>query len=715
MNTTPSTPAVPSEKLANLLTALDPAQPAAAAVGASGDAGKLLELLSRPPRGRHRFEYARKGEMLGFLRECFASWRTFDTAGAAKFEAMTLEQAKAPRATMNIASLGRAWWATGDERYGRAFEKFYLAAPTGEMFNWGSFNGSQGVKEIDAYFLLLDCPGFSRAGRIAFLDHLYAITCDAWDTHTSTWPQLSLGTEGHNWYLHGMHSLPFFGLLFPEFARSAFFVKTGWSVVEEHVRGHYKDDGGARETTLGYQCGNMRCLWDFYLIAHRNGWPVSSGFVEKLVNATMFLLRLAAPDGMMPAYGDTFRPDSKLAALASIAAALSGDGECKWYAERLRTVDAGIPEGETPGRITESAFWAVGLEGAQAYEQTREKNPNHTSVLMGPTGYAALRDADGRDASYMSIAAADRGPIVTSHGHNEIFSVDVSAMGVRFLGESGPAPYGDSVGRDYDQSTQAHNCLTVDDREQAPLIGEWRWGRVVTPAVRRWISEPTHDFFHGVHEGYYTYRSGQETIHARKVFFAKAGAGLARSYWVVMDWLSSREEHDYSVYWHGCVPGAVKGKAIELGDAGATRLAVIPPAGDAMTPRQVTGAGLSAYLTEKKLDAARHPCFVYSHHAQSDCLIWVLVPLAPGEALPTVERVPVKVNGREETHDGASAVRVKFANCTDTLCVSHKDFDAELAFGKWKDWGHLSLHRESADGRALATVNHTMADGICGR
>ena len=36
--------------------------------------------------------------------------------------------------------------------------------------------------------------------------------------------------------------------------------------------------------------------------------------------------------------------------------------------------------------------------------------------VMGPTGYAALRSGDDAGAAYLAIAAANRGPIVTSHG-----------------------------------------------------------------------------------------------------------------------------------------------------------------------------------------------------------------------------------------------------------------------------------------------------------
>jgi len=486
-------------KAGSLAAAIDFTRLELAAVRDAPDpAAAFVQHVTTSLRGRFRFEWERKVEILAFLNDTYDAWRTYDLTVAQRYENMTIDQAQNDRALSSIAALGQAWWATGDERYGKAFERFYLGVPTGDMFNWGEFNGSQGSLELNAYYLLQDCPGFSAAGRVAFFDHLYAITVDAWDTHTSQWDQLGLGPEGHNWYLHGMHVLPFLGVLFPEFKRAGFFRRTGWSVVEDHVRGHLKTDGGARETTLGYQAGSMLCLWDFYQLAHRNGIPMSPGFADRLLTATLFLLRLASPQGGLPSFGDGGHTPGGLATLAAVATALTGDGECKWYAEYGCACVSGGRKEEPADAISQEAFWRVGLSGAATYQTTRSRDPHQVSVLFGQTGYVAMRSDDGPTAAYLAVAAADRGPIVTSHGHNDIFALDVHANGVRFLGEMGCAPYGTSPGRMYDQRTEAHNCLTVDGREQSPIVDEWRWSAVVTPAVRRWISCGTHDFFHGV-------------------------------------------------------------------------------------------------------------------------------------------------------------------------------------------------------------------------
>ena len=701
-----------NEKLSRVLGRLDTTQPAAAAIRASADpAAALLAHLSGSQRPRYRFEYERKDDLLAYLRDRYPAWRNADLTQARRFEAMTIEQARGPRATSAVAALGAAWWATRDERWGKAFERFYLQTRTGEMFNWGSFNGTQLDHELDAWFLLLDCPGLSPEGRVAFLDHAFAIADDAWDTHTSNWPQNSLGTEGHNWYLHGVMGLPAIGLVFPEFKRASFLLRTSVSVFEEHLRGHYKPDGGARETTLGYNVGNLRCLWDFFLLARRNGVPLSARFAERTLDATLFLLRLMTPDGFVPVFGDTGRWPAMMTHIAALAVAATGDARCKWYCERAKLADSSPPGDAPPGVLPQGVFWRAGLEGAMIYEATRAVNPHHTSVLMGHTGYAALRDGDGPDANYLALAAADRGPIVTSHGHNDIFAIEVHAHGKRYIGEVGPAPYGDSPGRDYDQRTEAHSTLAIVGAEQAELMGEWRWHSVVTPQVRRWISEPTHDFIDAAHEGYYRYRK-REALHRRKVFFLKRSPANPRAYWVVFDWLESNVENDYRAYFHGLVPGRVDGRRVVLqGDAG-HEVTITPPTGDALTVERVTSAGLSAYIAELKLAPEAHPCFAFGKRSASDCFVWLIAPVSPGDAAPVIERVPAKVNGEEQDAHGATAVRIGVGGHDDLLCVSHKDFDAELEFAGVRTWGHFAFRRGGASAMA---IDYTMSDGVCGR
>ncbi|OGV70041.1 MAG: hypothetical protein A2340_13470 [Lentisphaerae bacterium RIFOXYB12_FULL_60_10] len=701
-------------KADHVMQAVDLERPELAAVrGSATPAEAFAQYVSGRPAGRFRVEYRRKVEILAFCKAHYDAWRSFDPAAADRVAAMTIEQARVPRALSGVRKLGQAWWATGDPKYGTAFEQFYRDNETGSMFTWGAFNGSQGLYELDAWFLLLDCPGFTVEGRVAVLDHLAAIADYAWDDAVSQWNQLALGPEGHNWYLHGMQILPFIALLFPEFKRSEFFLKTGFSVVEEHLRAHYRADGGARETTPSYQQGSVNWLWDFYALARRNAIPLSEGFETRLMNATMHLLRLATPQGSVPSIGDSHHESGGLTNLAAIAAALSGDRECKWYAEQWRGMRDGVC-GERLGELPESVFWMVGLEGARTYAAARERNPAARSVLMGSTGYAALRSSGARSAAYLSLAAAERGPIVTSHGHNDVLSMEVHADGVRFVGEMGCAPYGNSPGRNYDERAEAHSCLVLQGEQPVPIVSEWRWKHHLRPAVTRWISEPSHDFIQAVHEGYYQYPERQ-TLHARKILFRKPRRADEAGYWLVFDWIESTVDNACEVYFHGCVPGQLDGTRIELGEGDATRLWIMPPEGDAVPLQAVESEGRAAYMQERKLDPARHPAYVYRQTVGSGCLVWLLAPMRFGMPPVTLRRLPVQLNGRDADAHAATAVEVAWGGRVETVCLSHQVFDAELAYGDYRDWGLLACHAKGPDGARELDVVHTVSDGDCGR
>ena len=274
----------------------------------------------------------------------------------------------------------------------------------------------------------------------------------------------------------------------------------------------------------------------------------------------------------------------------------------------------------------------------------------------------------------------------------------------------GRIEYGDSPGRQYDITTAAHTCVQVDGEEQVPLVGEWRWSQRVYPAIRRWISEGTHDFIHGVHEGYYRYPDHQ-TIHARKIFFIKS----APSYWVVMDWLESNTEREYRAFFHGCLPGELDDTTFLIGEPDGAQLAVIPPAGADVTAERVQDAGWHAYCLVQGIDPHSYPCVSYTTRAMKTCLVWVLAPVVPGQAKPRVTTLPATVNGAAQLPCDMTAIQVAFGDITDVLGMLHRDYDAALQVGDETGHGFLTFVRRDAVGAPLLTITHSVADGSCGR
>lgn len=681
--------------------------------GLRGDerpAEALVAHLERPPRPAYHFEIARKADVLAFLSQ-YASWRTFSTKEADRLvEALP----KNPNATRGLRELGLAWWATGNPQYAATFEHVFLAHDTGSVEPDWHFRSLAAQGDLQAYLMLQDCPALSIDGRIAFFDHLLHTNSGAFDQVLMDYRHVHIGPNGHNYWSNSSISLPELGLLFPEFTRSAFFLRAGDSVLEEHMRNNYKADGGSRETAFAYQAHTMIQLWTAWMLHAKNGVAFSPAFRERLFAGTQFILRLMTPRGGFPKYGDSEHAPGQLTLLAAIATAATADGEFKWYAEACRRCLPGT-EGERPGHLPHAAFWHCGLAGARVYEQTRAQAPALGSVLMAPTGLAALRDGVTPTASYLAIIAAERGPFVTSHGHSDIFSLDVTAGGERFIGEPVCKMYGYSEGRQYELSTASKSTLMVNGRTQVGTPEPFRFDRTVIPTVLRWISAPTHDFFHGVHEAYFRH-GAYEALHERKIFFLKASPGQpAPGYWVVLDYVEAVQANDYTISFQGLHPGKLDGTTALLHAPSGTGFAIVPPAGDALTVSTDISPARQAFLKEYGFDAEQHPSFIYRLRATDACLVWVLAPLTPAQSAPAVRRIPVQINGYAAPLMAATAVEIDFGGCRDILCVSHKDFDSQLEFADETVWGNLAFRRIAADGARLLAFENTVRDGVCGR
>ena len=121
---------------------------------------QFIDYISEKNNFRHLYEVDKKAEILVFLKTNYRNWQNFNVEKADKIVARSIEDAQKPRALADIAELGKAWWATGDEQYGAAFQKFFSESASGGMINWGSFAATQTDIELNGFQLIKDCPGF---------------------------------------------------------------------------------------------------------------------------------------------------------------------------------------------------------------------------------------------------------------------------------------------------------------------------------------------------------------------------------------------------------------------------------------------------------------------------------------------------------------------------------------------------------------------------
>lgn len=117
------------------------------------------------------------------------------------------------------------------------------------------------------------------------------------------------------------------------------------------------------------------------------------------------------------------------------------------------------------------------------------------SVLLAPSGYARFAQGD-------MVLLADVGPVgpdyLPGHAHADTLSFELSLWGKRVLVNSGTSVYGNSIERQRQRGTAAHNTVRLDRTDSAQVWAGFRVAR--RPRVQ--VLRHTRDSLTAIHDGY---------------------------------------------------------------------------------------------------------------------------------------------------------------------------------------------------------------------
>ena len=127
------------------------------------------------------------------------------------------------------------------------------------------------------------------------------------------------------------------------------------------------------------------------------------------------------------------------------------------------------------------------VECLDAWERVTGKQMKPKSaILLAKSGYYGVRFGN-------NYFLADAGPIcadaLPAHGHADQLSFEWSVAGRRLVVDAGAGEYESGARRNWGRSSAAHNTVTVDNRDQAELIGSFRIGRRSTVRVDEYNCE----------------------------------------------------------------------------------------------------------------------------------------------------------------------------------------------------------------------------------
>jgi hypothetical protein len=437
-----------------------------------------------------------------------------------------------------LVVLGRAYRATGDERFAHAVAaqigSWIDQCPFGYGMQWRSplELAIRAINWVWAYDLIRDSKAFDGADLDRFLHSLYL---HAWDIQR----KFSRGSSANNHVIGEAAGVFIVTSYFPQFRHADAWREDSATLLEQAILAQTYDDGGGREQAFGYHGFVLQFFVSAGIVARRTGRDFSSRYwarVEKMIEYACRLLEGGPP----PTFGDA---DSGYVLDVGASPADLGD---------MMAVGAVLfnrPDFKAVARDNREAVrWLLGRDGLAQYDALPSP-PDHPleSVALAPSGYYLLQA--GRRASTDRLSVLfDCGELgygaIAAHGHADALSFTVRAFGEDLLVDPGTYDYFTyPEWRRYFRGTAAHNTVLVDGLDQSTMLGLFLWGQRAHARCLEWQSESGRVTVVGEHDGYS--RLADPVRHRRTLELDAAARVLT-----ITDELHASSRHDIALHFH---------------------------------------------------------------------------------------------------------------------------------------------------------------------
>ncbi|MHB1461031.1 MAG: alginate lyase family protein [Armatimonadota bacterium] len=580
----------------------------------------------------------------------------------------------------NWVYLGRAYWATGNEKYARRFNN--------EVVDWvsnrpvppdGSYQSSPSWRTIEAgirmffswplaYEYFLQSPSFTVEAHYlmmrSMVDH---------GRHLMAHP------TGGNWVTMEMDGLVHLGTLFPEFKEASTWRKFGMDRLALEIKRQIYPDGFQFELSTSYHQVVMCCFGDAYEMLTANGLTVPAGYkidMEKLYDPILYTVK---PSGTLPAPNDS-------------------DEHVEGVVLPFNVVPEPAPD---PMHVLKQGAELFQREDMKyvASRGAKGKRPADTSHDFPYAGYCVMRSGWDINARYLFF---DAGPFGAGHQHEDKLNLELYAYGKSLLFDSGADSYAASSYRSYCLATVGHNTAIIDGQGQNRRLtpAEERDWVVNKPVTNPWISNAGFDYVSGVYSEGYGPDRDKSVAHRRQVLFVKP------DYWIVLDDFQGRGSHEIDTLWH-LRPGKhsldTTSGACMTANPGEANLLVLPASNDGLSVNVVEGqidpvAGwISITFGEVRLAA---PEAIYSWTGDlPKTQGWLLYPTPQMlSKQPIIEALDVVGGG-----PGQTAYKVNLANGRADYVLLTKGMKGLKKFGNFQTDAEIAIVRLSAQGRILKT------------
>jgi heparinase II/III-like protein len=434
-----------------------------------------------------------------------------------------------------FATLGQAYWLTGDEKYARVFanhlEQWMDANPPKLGINWASSLevAFRSMSWLWAFYFFKSSPSLSSETVKRALKFLY-LGARHLESYLSTYfsPNTHLTGEALGLF--------YLGSLLPEFKEAKRWQELGSSILIGQLPVHVQRDGVYFEQSTYYH----RYTTDFYLhfliLSRAHGLALPAQVEESLVLLLDHLMYITRPDGTTPFVGDDDggrlvmlddRAANDFRGTLAVGSVVFNRGDYKFVA----------------GDAIEQLLWLTGAAGLSLFDSIKAVTPEKTSAGFDSGGYFVMRDGWTSDSNYLLFDCGPHGSLNCGHAHADALSFDLAANGRTMLVDPGTYTYtGSKEGRDWFRSSQAHNTVVLDRESSSVPDGAFSWKTRAECYLQDWITEERFDYVCGAHSGFT--RLFPPAVVRRQILFLKG------DYWIIRDTMTASSEHQAEIHFH---------------------------------------------------------------------------------------------------------------------------------------------------------------------
>jgi hypothetical protein len=380
--------------------------------------------------------------------------------------------------------LGRAYYATGDEKYAAEFTRQLASwvrdcpvpskADNKAFSRWRTIEAGIRTGSVwpEVYHLLLSARALDDETLNLFLK--------SWAEHALYLMQFK---TGGNWLTMEANGLYHAGALFPEFKDAALWRQTALERLGAELDIQVYPDGAQVELAPGYHGVAVQNFLGPVDLSPLTGCAVPDAYTAKLERMFDYFLYSMQPTRQTPALNDS-----------------GANGVERWMEKGAKLFPA-----------REDFLW-IATGGKQG------RPPAELTHVFPYAGQVAFRSGWEREARWLCF---DAGPFGYGHQHEDKLGVTLTAYGRAMLVEGGVYTYDASDWRRYVLSSRAHNVVLVDGLEQSRRKSPRETYVVKSPVPLAFASEATHDAAAATYDEGWGPQAVRVARHTRHVFFVK--------------------------------------------------------------------------------------------------------------------------------------------------------------------------------------------------